>query len=91
MLSSSDSNLKGGAQVVVLLADEAVLIVLLTAARNETLNEPTVRENKPVGHRLMKEIALREFRLAPKRLWVLALQGGGDLVNLLASKLGSSA
>ena len=38
----------------------------------------------------MEEVALVQFRLAPKGCRVLALQAGGDLVNLVASKLGSS-
>jgi len=77
-------------KVVVLRHHLTLLIVLLTAARDETLNEPTVRENEPVTHRLMEEVALREFRLAPKRPGVLALQASGDLVNLVASKASGS-
>jgi len=38
----------------------------------------------------MVEVALVQFRFAQKRLWVLALQGGGDLVNLAASEAGGS-
>jgi hypothetical protein len=38
----------------------------------------------------MVEVALVQFRLAPKSIRVLALQGGGDLVNLAASKASGS-
>jgi hypothetical protein len=34
----------------------------------------------------MVEVALVQFRLAQKGFWVLALQAGGDLVDLVASE-----
>ena len=66
------------------------LIVLLTAARDETLNVRPVRDHEPVGHRLMEEVALREFTVTPEGGRVLALQAGGYLVDLFASKASCS-
>jgi len=38
----------------------------------------------------MVEVALVQFRIAPKSIRVLALQGGGDLVDLAAAEAGGS-
>jgi hypothetical protein len=38
----------------------------------------------------MEEVALVQFRLAQKGFWILALQAGGDLVNLVASEASGS-
>jgi hypothetical protein len=39
----------------------------------------------------MVKVALVQFRLAQKGFWVLALQAGGDFVNLVASEASCSA
>jgi hypothetical protein len=90
VFSCSDSNLKGLLKVVVLRHHLALFIVLLTPARDETLNVRPVRDYEPVGHWLMEEVALRQFTVTPESAWILALQAGGDLVDLVASKASGS-